>query len=138
MFHNNGWPSCRTARRPQTRSQLGEVFRSFTLETECPKLIDLLSNEWPKAATLFSEARFAEAWVRGNKDSHVVELWSGGAPSAALMYAVGRYHSLGRHSISLAPFGLYAYPQHRDGLSVAVRDVIAQLKTLRTISFEWN
>ena len=45
LFHNNYRPSRRAAWGPQTRSQLGEVFRSVTLEIECTVLNKLPSTE---------------------------------------------------------------------------------------------
>ena len=89
-------------------------------------------TERPEGATLFSQARSADAWVRAHTNGlKVVELRSRGTPSTAVMYGVGNTHSLGRRSISLVPFGLYANPSHHDGLRESVQDVIAVLEGLR-------
>ena len=54
------------------------------------------------------------------------------------VFGVETLHSYGRRSIALAPFGLYAHPSESDDLDAAATDIIRQLKTFSTASFQWN
>jgi lipid II:glycine glycyltransferase (peptidoglycan interpeptide bridge formation enzyme) len=47
-------------------------------------------------------------------------------------------HSHGRRSVALAPFGLYAHPLGSGDLDAAVTDIIRQLKTFSTATFQWS
>jgi lipid II:glycine glycyltransferase (peptidoglycan interpeptide bridge formation enzyme) len=51
---------------------------------------------------------------------------------------VETFGSLGRRSIALAPFGLYAHPSGSGDLDAAVIDIIGQLKTFSTVTFQWS
>jgi lipid II:glycine glycyltransferase (peptidoglycan interpeptide bridge formation enzyme) len=54
------------------------------------------------------------------------------------VFAVETISSLGRRSLALAPFGLYAHPAGSDDLDTTVRDIIQQLKTYSTTAFQWT
>ena len=58
--------------------------------------------------------------------------------SRSTVFGVETVRSLGRRSIALAPFGLYAHPAGGGDLDTAVKDIIRQLKTYSTATFEWN
>src|SRR5215467_3506675 len=92
----------------------------------------LLSTSEP---TLFSQARFADVVVRAISEfaPSRYQRWS-----VDSLVGVQTLLSYGRRSISLCPFGLYAHPSRGCDLSMTVRDVVSQLKTLSTVSFEWN
>jgi Acetyltransferase (GNAT) domain len=87
--------------------------------------------------TLFSQARFAKAIARASGNaSHVIELRS--EKSRSNVFAVETISSLGRRSVALAPFGLYAHPAGSDDLDTTVKDIIRQLKTYSTTTFQWS
>jgi hypothetical protein len=87
--------------------------------------------------TLFSQGRFVNAIVRTTSDSVLpIELRS--PTSHSTLFGMKTLHSFGRQSVALAPFGLYAHPSGRGDLDASLRDIVRQLKTWSTVSFEWN
>ena len=99
--------------------------------TEC------CQTEQESSLTLFSQARFLRAIAQAIGDScRVIELRS--EKSRSNVFAVETISSLGRRSLALAPFGLYAHPAGSDDLDTTVRDIIRQLKTYSTTAFQWN
>lgn len=58
--------------------------------------------------------------------------------SLSTLFGVETVHSHGRRSIALAPFGLYAHPSGSDDLDAAVTDILRQLKTFSTATFQWS
>jgi len=87
--------------------------------------------------TLFSQGRFVNAIVQSVGDScRPVELRS--ETSRSTVFGVETVHSYGRRSIALAPFGLYAHPSGSGDLEAAVTDIIRQLKTFSTATFQWS
>src|SRR6266478_8270244 len=96
-----------------------------------------IQTELDNGETLFSTARFVNAIVQTMGNScRSVELRS--EKSQSTVFGVETDHSFGRRSISLAPFGLYAYPTGGEDLGGSVRDLVAKLKTFSTMTFEWN
>ncbi len=85
----------------------------------------------------FSEERFIQAVARNETaNARVVKLQS--SNSSANLFGLEQRHKFNTRSISLAPFGLPAYPIYYDGASNHGSDFVAQLKTIGTRSFEWN
>ena len=58
--------------------------------------------------------------------------------SKSTVFGVETVYSYGRRSVDLAPFGLYAHPSGGGDLESAVRDIISQLKTYSTTTFQWS
>jgi hypothetical protein len=91
-----------------------------------------------RAGNFFSQERFIEAVARAEGGTSVRILKLQCADSPAHIFALERRHKFNTRSVSLAPFGLPAYPidyaRSRDNASELVR----QLRTRRTLSFDWN
>ena len=58
--------------------------------------------------------------------------------SRSTVFGVETVHSFGRRSVALAPFGLYAHPSGSGDLDAAVKDIVGQLKTFATATFQWS
>ena len=102
--------------------------------TSAPCKTDLELHDEP---TLFSQGRFVNAIVRTTKGPvRPIELRS--ATSHSTLFGMKTLHSFGRQSVALAPFGLYAHPSRGGDLDASLRDIVRQLKTWSTVSFEWN
>ena len=116
---------------------MGQVFPGFRVEI-CTKLVSACCQTEPESgSTLFSQARFVEAIVQTMGNSCCsIELRS--ETSRSSVFGVETVQSYGRRSIALAPFGLYAHPSGGGDLDTAVRDIIRQLKTYSTMTFQWN
>jgi hypothetical protein len=97
----------------------------------------LTSNIYVHEGTFFSQEKFIQA-VACAEMANVSVLKLQSANSPAHLFGLEHIRTRNRRSVSLAPFGLPAYPigacQLNDSISVFLR----QLKTLRTTGFEWN
>lgn len=97
----------------------------------------LTSTVSPREGSFFSQRRFVEAVARADPANvRVVKIQS--INSAAHLYGLERAHRFNRRSVSLGPFGLYAHPINADGLEDPVSSLLWQLKSPRTVRFEWN
>jgi len=93
----------------------------------------------PKATSFFSEARLVEVVARTDKNRpRPVKICVHGKHSDVTMCGLEYRRFLNCRSFSFAPFGLYVHPPMTGDLRECVRDVVGQLKSFRTISFEWN
>lgn len=116
---------------------MGQVFPSFRMETCAELVIGCCQTELDRGPTLFSQARFVNAIVQAMGNScRSIELWS--ETSRSTLFGVETVHSYGRRSVALAPFGLYAHPSRSGDLDATVTDIIRQLKTFSTASFQWS
>jgi hypothetical protein len=107
------------------------------LPSETELLTTCRQAEPDNGPTLFSQARFINAIVQSMGDScRAIELRS--EPSQSTVFGVETVHSHGKRSIALAPFGLYAHPSGSGDLEAAVTDIIRQLKTFSTATFQWS
>ena len=98
----------------------------------------LISNIRASESTFFSQERFIRAVARaeGNASVRVLKLQSTKSP--AYLFGLERVLTFNRRSVSLAPFGLYAYPVHAEGSDDCVSLLTARLKTFNTVYFDWN
>jgi hypothetical protein len=92
-----------------------------------------------RQGTFFSQERFIQAVARSEIEGSVRALKLRDSKSGAHLFAlkndIPKYNRCG---ISLAPFGLPAYPIDADGSLACVSAFIAQLKSLCTVWFNWN
>jgi hypothetical protein len=86
----------------------------------------------------FSQERFIEAVARaeGGRGVRVLKIQSANSP--ARIFGLERSHKFNTRSVSLAPFGLPAYPINYDRARDNVSQFVRQLQTMRTLSFDWN
>jgi hypothetical protein len=105
------------------------------VERRVPALIPYTSAG---EGTFFSQERFIQAVARAERCSNVRVLKIQSANSPACIFGLERIRNLNRRSVLLAPFGLPAYPIGYDWSHNGVSDFVGQLKTIRTVSFEWN
>ncbi len=116
---------------------MGQVLPTIALEIYAMLAIASHQGDPDDGPTLFSQPRFVNAIVRATGDScRAIKLLSQDLQST--IFGVETIHSFGRRSIALAPFGLYAHPSHGGDLVAAVKDIIGQLKTYSTLTFQWS
>jgi len=85
--------------------------------------------------TLFSQPDFIAAVAHATRARPLMLKGADGRPSmCGLQYSL----SLGRRSIELGPFGLYAYPDGAENLPLEVSVLLEQLRDFRTVRFRWN
>jgi hypothetical protein len=90
-----------------------------------------------REVTLFSQERFIQAVVRAETPNFsTLKLHS--TNSDLHLFGLQQNHKLNTRSVSLAPFGCYAHPIHLSGSYSPVSELVAQLKTFRTLFFCWN
>jgi Acetyltransferase (GNAT) domain len=87
--------------------------------------------------TFFSQERFVRALVQA-ETAHVRTLKLETANSPLYLFGLETIHKFNTRRVLLAPFGLYAYPIHGHGSDNYVSALVAELKTFRTIAFQWN
>ena len=87
--------------------------------------------------TFFSQERFVQAVVQA-ETANVRALKLQAPNSPVHLFCLERVHRLNRRSVSLAPFGFYASPIDAHGSYDYIPALVAQLKTFRTIAFDWN
>jgi hypothetical protein len=90
-------------------------------------------------STFFSQEKFIQAVARSEFEGSVRVLKLHDSDSRAYLFGlendIPKYN---RRGVSLAPFGLPAYPIDADGSLACVSAIVAQLKNLRTVWFNWN
>jgi lipid II:glycine glycyltransferase (peptidoglycan interpeptide bridge formation enzyme) len=97
----------------------------------------LTSNICAPGGTFFSQENFIQAVARAEiANVRVLKLQSTNSP--AHLYGLEYIRTHNRRSVSLAPFGLPAYPIGDRRLDKSIPSLLEQLKTLRTVDFEWN
>jgi hypothetical protein len=97
----------------------------------------LSSNIGAAEGTFFSQERFIRAVARAETPNvRVLKLQSANSPAHLFGLEYTRTHN--RRSVSLAPFGLPAYPTGAGQLQESIPVLLRQLKTLRTTGFDWN
>ena len=97
----------------------------------------LSSNVGAAEGTFFSQERFIRAVARVETPNvRVLKLQSANSPAHLFGLEYTRTHN--RRSVSLAPFGLPAYPAGAGQLQETIPTLLRQLKTPRTTGFEWN
>jgi hypothetical protein len=91
-----------------------------------------------RAGNFFSQERFVEAVARaeGGTGVRVIKIQSSKSP--AHIFGLERIHKLNIRSVSLAPFALPAYPAEYDPSRDSISELVRQLRTIRTVSFDWN
>jgi hypothetical protein len=95
------------------------------------------NDDSAQEGTFFSQERFIRAVARSEmSNSRIMKLQS--AHSPAHLFGLEHIHRFNRRRISLAPFGLPAYPLDTRGSVNDVSLLVAQLKTYRTVGFDWN
>jgi hypothetical protein len=121
----------------ETNSHMGQVLPAFRGEICTNPVSACRQTEPDSGPTLFSQAQFVNAIVQTMGNScRSIELRS--ETSRSTVFGVETVHSYGRRSIALAPFGLYAHPSGSGDLDTAVTDIIRQLKTFSTTTFQWS
>src|ERR1700730_6997759 len=108
----------------------------YPLAMECRAPVSTV-NISAREGTFFSQERFIRAVAKA-ETANVRILKLQHANSAVCLFGLERVHKFNRRSVLLAPFGFSAYPIHADGFGNCVSPLVAQLKTFRTIHFEWN
>jgi hypothetical protein len=92
-----------------------------------------------RQSTFFSQEKFIQAVARSEIEGSVRALKLRDRNSPAYLFGlendIPKYN---RRGVSLAPFGLPAYPIGADGSLACVSAIVAQLKSLRTVWFNWN
>ena len=97
----------------------------------------LTSNICASEGTFFSQEKFIQAVAHAEiANVRVLRLQS--ANSSAHLFGLEYSHTHNRRSVSFAPFGLPAYPNDADLRLECVSSLIAQLKTILTVGFDWN
>lgn len=91
-----------------------------------------------RAESFFAQERFIEAVVRAEGGTGVRVLKVQSEKSPACIFGLERMHRLNIRSVSLAPFGLPAYPINYDRSRDSTSDLVGQLRTMRTLGFDWN
>jgi lipid II:glycine glycyltransferase (peptidoglycan interpeptide bridge formation enzyme) len=91
-----------------------------------------------RVGNFFSQERFVEAVARaeGGRNVRVLKIQSGKSP--AHIFGLERIHKFNIRSVSLAPFALPAYPTEYDPSRDRISELVRQLQTIRTLSFDWN
>jgi lipid II:glycine glycyltransferase (peptidoglycan interpeptide bridge formation enzyme) len=91
-----------------------------------------------REGNFFSQRRFIEAVARaeGDTGARVLEVQSGKSP--AHIFGLERIHKFNIRSVSFAPHALPAYPIDYDRSRDSVSELVRQLRTIRTLCFDWN
>lgn len=91
-----------------------------------------------REGNFFSQQRFIEAVARaeGGRGVRVLKIQSPNSP--AHIFGLERMHKFNIRSVSLAPFALPAYPTEYDPSRDSISELVRQLQTMRTLSFDWN
>jgi len=99
---------------------------------------EIRTNKPAPEGTFFSQERFVRAVERAEGNASVRVLKVQSVKSSACIFGIERIRRLNMRSISLAPFGLFAYPMHAERLNNCISLIVAQLKTFQTVSFDWT
>jgi lipid II:glycine glycyltransferase (peptidoglycan interpeptide bridge formation enzyme) len=91
-----------------------------------------------REGSFFAQERFIEAVVRAEGGTGVRVLKVQSDKSPACIFGLERIHKLNIRSVSLAPFGLPAYPIEYDQSRDSATELVGQLQTTRTLGFDWN
>jgi len=84
--------------------------------------------------TFFSQEKFIRAVVQAQmKNFRTLKIQPGN--SGTHLFGLESTHKFNTRRVWLAPFGLYAYPLGAGG---RISDLVAALKTFRTIAFYWS
>jgi lipid II:glycine glycyltransferase (peptidoglycan interpeptide bridge formation enzyme) len=86
----------------------------------------------------FSQQRFIEAVARAEGGAGVRVLKVQSPKSPARIFGLERTHRFNIRSVSLAPFGLPAYPIDYDQSRDSASDLVGQLQTVHTLNLDWN
>lgn len=98
-----------------------------------------MTPEMPsREESFFSQKKFIEAVARAEEGIGVRVLKVQSAKSPARIFGLERVHRFGIRSVSLAPFGLPAYPIDYDRSRDSASELVEQLQTVQTLSFDWN
>jgi hypothetical protein len=91
-----------------------------------------------REGSFFAQERFIEAVVRaeGSTGVRVLKVQSDKSPTC--IFGLERIHKFNTRSVSLAPFGLPAYPIEYDRCRDSASELVGQLQTTRTLGFDWN
>jgi hypothetical protein len=115
--------------------------------TRGARCTSLRNESWRSPMTLttssrkgnfFSQERFIDAVARAENAAGVRVLKIQSANSPAHIFALERSHKFNTRSVSLAPFGLPAHPIDYDRSCDSVSELVRQLQSMRTLSFDWN
>jgi lipid II:glycine glycyltransferase (peptidoglycan interpeptide bridge formation enzyme) len=96
----------------------------------------LTPNTASRGDTFFSQERFIRAVAASQTNFRILKLRTEYSP--AHLFGLESVHKFKTRKVWLAPFGLYACPMHTHGSYDCVPDLVAQLKSLRTIQFYWS
>jgi hypothetical protein len=92
-----------------------------------------------RQGTFFSQEKFIQAVARSQPEGSVRVFRIRDSNSGAYLFGLERnIPKYNRRGASFAPFSLPAYPIDADGSLACVPALVAQLKRLRTVWFDWN
>ncbi|HEY3620070.1 MAG TPA: GNAT family N-acetyltransferase [Candidatus Sulfotelmatobacter sp.] len=91
-----------------------------------------------REGNFFAQERFIEAVVRAEGGAGVRVLKVQSEKSPPYIFGLERIHRLNIRSVSLAPFGLPAYPIDYDRSRDNTSQLVGQLKTMGTLGLDWN
>jgi Acetyltransferase (GNAT) domain len=112
---------------------MGKGVSPLSMESCAPVLTQ---NTLNRQGTFFSQERFIRAVAQSDKNFRSLKLQTENSPTH--LFGLESVHRFNTRRVWLAPFGLYAYPTDGPGSEGRVSDLIGELKTFRTIAFQWS